>query len=167
MVQVGVALRAAAAAVGVAPVVAAAAAVAGLVAAAGAAEPAGIGVVAGIGPLRLAGLFGLAGPRPIPEFGASAAPARAGTVPASASGPFSNEPRPFTTPRYAPAAPTTVSAPSAVTSAARRDLRTFGPRAEGLRAGSPADSSPPKVFIPVEVTSGPRSGGSAGRPLTS
>jgi hypothetical protein len=116
-----------------------------------------VGAIVGSGATSLpgfSGFFVFVGPRPIPEVDASVD--CDGTVPASAWEVFRIEPRPFTTPRYAPAAPTTVSTPSAVTSAARR-----GPRALGGTASSVV--RPPNVFIPVEVMSGPFAGGATGR----
>ena len=123
------------------------------------------------------------GPPPIPEFGAKLAVTAGcgGKVSAAAGFSLSSDPSPFTTPRYAPAAPTTVSTPSAVTAAARRGTlavraaaRSPARAAPCSPAGAPTGASrldegssksacPPNVFIPVEVTSGPRDGGSTGR----
>ncbi|MBM2615216.1 hypothetical protein JIG36_06520 [Actinoplanes sp. LDG1-06] len=130
-----------------------------------------VGTGAGGAAASVTGAAGAAGPagpgaRPAGEDGPSptalVTATRGGVVPAAAVLSDTSDPSPFTTPRYAPAAPTTVRVPNAVTARARR-----GRRAAGARVTSPTGMSKPKVPIPVEVTSGPPAGGSAGaRPMS-
>ena len=106
---------------------------------------------------------------PIPES-AVATGGAGGKVPAAAGVSSRSGTNPFTTTRYAPAAPSTVSSPNAENRAARRGCRCRR-RGAGARpaTGSSIDSEPkshacpPNVHIPVEVTSGPPAGGSDGR----
>jgi hypothetical protein len=103
---------------------------------------------------------------PIPDFTLAAGGA-GGNVAAAAGVSFRRGTNPFTTTRYAPAAPRTVSNPNADTRAARRGGRRGAGRrpATGISTGSEGRSHawPPKVLMPVEVTSGPPAGGSDGR----
>jgi hypothetical protein len=95
------------------------------------------------------------GPCPTCSFDVTAG----GTVPAAAVRSSNSGPRPFTTARYAPAAPATVSRPKPVTAAARRGARGV----TGALVRGASKTCPPNVLIPVEVMSGPAADGSAGR----
>jgi len=113
---------------------------------------------------RLAGLVvsaGFAGPAPRPVF--DRAVTAGGNVPAGGVC-VSNELKPFTTPRYAPAAPATASTTNPVITVARRGHRRGRPdRARGVARPDPGRSvSPPNVFMPVEVTSAPSENDSGG-----
>ncbi|MEU4236647.1 hypothetical protein [Actinoplanes sp. NPDC026619] len=102
-----------------------------------------------------------AGPWPSPAFGVNVlvTAGRAGSVSAAAGVSFSSDPSPLTTPRYAPAAPATVSTPNPVTANTRGRRRGAG----GSGCDGSKAANPPNVFIPVDVTSGPPDGGSTGR----
>lgn len=117
-----------------------------------------VAVAIGTGVAGFSGRVPLAGTRPIPAFGAnvSVTAGRGGSVPATASW-LVSDPRPVTTPRYAPAAPSTVSTPNPVTTTTLRRGRGGG------GGGGSWNTGTPNVFIPVEVTSGPPDGGSTGR----
>ncbi len=106
---------------------------------------------------------------PIPDS-APTAGGCGGNAAAAAGASLRSGTSPFTTTRYAPAAPSTVNSPNADTRAAGRGA--WRGAAGGAAAGSAAgvsigsESTPhawPNVFIPVEVTSGPSAEGSAGR----
>jgi hypothetical protein len=99
---------------------------------------------------------GAAGPSPIRAF--EVTDGRSGKASAAAGRSVTTEPSPFTTPTYAPPAPTTVSSPNAVTARARRGARP-GTCPVG---GSSAGGTPPNVLIPVDVMSGPSAGGGTG-----
>jgi hypothetical protein len=104
-------------------------------------------VVTRVTDVRFAAFVPGPAPRPVFEVGV----ATGGNVPATAVW-VSRELNPFTTPRYAPAAPATASTTKAVITVVRR---AGGP---GLCRGAtrlPSGSRQPKVFIPVEVMSGP------------
>ncbi|MET0418543.1 MAG: hypothetical protein ABW022_21220 [Actinoplanes sp.] len=98
------------------------------------------------------------GPAPSCASAVATGCAFAGRASAAAGDSDTSEPSPFTTARYAPAAPVTVSNPNALTATALRGGRRRRPYAlDGSSIGRP-----PKVLIPVEVMSGPPEGGSAG-----
>jgi hypothetical protein len=98
------------------------------------------------------------GAGPGPTRASEVAAGRAGTVSAAAGRSSAGEPRPFTTPRYASAAPATVSTPNTPAVSARRGRRT-GTAGCSVKV----TIGTPNVLIPVLVTSGPPTGGSAGR----
>jgi hypothetical protein len=130
--------------------------VAGGTAATGVAAAPGAGTVS-TGACRRGGRVD--GPSPV---SAVTVGATAGSVPAAAGCSSRIGTSPFITTRYAPAAPSTVSSPNAETRAARR-----AGRGRTAGAGSYPHAVPPNVFIPVEVTSGPETDGSAGcRPMS-
>ena len=98
------------------------------------------------------------GAGPLPTRASDVAAGAAGSVFAAAGRSGVNDPRPFTTPRYAAAAPATVSTANIPAVSARR----------GRRAGTGcsvcvATTGAPNVLIPVLVMSGPLAGGSTGR----
>jgi hypothetical protein len=98
-----------------------------------------------------------AGPPPRPLFEAASpvsagggAAAASGYAPAPAGRCGAAAPSPLTTAKQVPAAPTTASTPSAATAATRRGGRAY-PSWPVRRS---AAGTPPKVLIPVDVTSG-------------
>ncbi|NMO53121.1 hypothetical protein HH310_18230 [Actinoplanes sp. TBRC 11911] len=129
----------------------------------GAARPGVISVGAGTrstAPIVLAGRTTRlrAGPCPTRASDVVEAGGAGGSVSAAAGRSGVTDPRPFTTPRYAVAAPATVSTPNTLAVNARRGRRTG---TAGCSVNVTIEI--PNVLIPVLVTSGPPAGGSTGR----